>query len=52
MGGRMPAVSLKLIETAEIDQFPKACTFEEGWNARQGMMKKRGDGKDKTLQQS
>lgn len=44
----MPAVSLKLIETAEIVQFPKACTFEEGWNARQGMMKKRGDGKDKT----
>lgn len=41
---------LKLVETDNVVNLPvrEPSTFEDGWSARQGMMKKRGDGKDKT----
>lgn len=42
--------NLKLIHTAEIVQLPvkEPSTFDQGWAARTGMMKKRGDGSDRT----
>lgn len=44
------ASHLRLVTEDEPVNLParEPSTFEDGWNARQGMMKKRGDGKDKT----
>lgn len=41
---------LKLINMDNVVKLPirEPSTFEEGWACRDGMMKKRGDGKDKT----
>lgn len=41
---------LRLVETAEIVQLPvkEPSTFDAAWACRAGMMKKRGDGSDKT----
>ena len=39
---------LKLVETAEIVQFPKVSTFDDAWALRKGQMRTRGDGREKT----
>ena len=40
--------ALKLVETAEIVQFPKVSTFDDAWALRKGQMRTRGDGREKT----
>lgn len=40
--------ALKLVEGGTVVEFPKVSTFAEGWDARKGQMRTRGDGKEKT----
>lgn len=44
------AAQLKLVTEDNVVNLPvrEPSTFDQGWDARQGMMKRRGDGKDKT----
>lgn len=44
------AAVLKLVTEDNVVNLPvrEPSTFDQGWDARQGMMRKRGDGKDKT----